>query len=570
MCRRRRCSLCGLLLWRVRIELGAAAARRPGRDAYGGGDQRRAALKDPMLLVDGSEQIDVPRDALCRAQEQIAVGLERVVENGQHVVLQLGVEIDQQIAARDHVHARERRIADHAVRGEDAQVAHFLGQHVALRVCAEEALQPFRRDVVQHRRGIAAGARHRERGLIDVGGEHLHSRHDIELAHVLAHQQRDRIGFLARRASRHPHADRVAGASMLEQSRDDFGLERCERLRVAEKCSDADQQIAKQQPRLIGVQAQQLQVILERADLAHLHASVHTAQEGLFLVAAEIVADALAQSGVDFLQRPVAVLCAVPLVGIVGDRIESVQAADILLQLRADLLGRQHQVDEPAGHGARWHAVVSRAAGAVSLRDGQAALLLDRLDAERSVGAGSRQDDAHRALVPLLGDRREEDVDRIALALPGFQVLQDQLGPLQRQHVLRRQHVDVACLHASAVRRVHDRHFRAPADDLGEQGLAVSAQMGDDDERSLELVRHRGKQLLQSLHAARRRTDADDEKSIVRLGPSFGRAHMNLGQWGCFVGRVAARLRSCLTCGNSATLTDQRARNPSGAAWIGG
>jgi hypothetical protein len=46
---------------------------------------------------------------------------------------------------------------------------------------------------------------------------------------------------------------------------------------------------------------------------------VHTAQEGLLLVAAEIVADALAQSGVDLLQRPVAVLCAAPLVGIVGE-----------------------------------------------------------------------------------------------------------------------------------------------------------------------------------------------------------------------------------------------------------
>jgi hypothetical protein len=104
---------------RVRIEL-CPAPGHPGRDAHGRGEQRRTTLKDSMLLVDGDEQIDVPRDALCRPQEQIAVGLERIVEDGQHIVLQIGVEIDQQIAARDHVHARERRIADHAVRGEDA------------------------------------------------------------------------------------------------------------------------------------------------------------------------------------------------------------------------------------------------------------------------------------------------------------------------------------------------------------------------------------------------------------------------------------------------------------------
>ena len=145
ICRRRRCSRGGTVARRIRIDLAHAAARHPGRDANAGGDQRRAPLKDSMLLVDCGEQICVTRDALRRAQEQVAAGLERVVENGQDVVLQLGVEIDQQIAARDQVHARERRIAHHAVRGEDAQVAHFLGEHVALRIRAEEALQPLRR-----------------------------------------------------------------------------------------------------------------------------------------------------------------------------------------------------------------------------------------------------------------------------------------------------------------------------------------------------------------------------------------------------------------------------------------
>ena len=45
------------------------------------------------------------------------------MERRNEVLLQHGLEIDEHVAAADHVEARKRRVDEHVVFGEDAQVA---------------------------------------------------------------------------------------------------------------------------------------------------------------------------------------------------------------------------------------------------------------------------------------------------------------------------------------------------------------------------------------------------------------------------------------------------------------
>jgi hypothetical protein len=87
-------------------------------------------LKDPVLLVQRREQISVLRHVLRLAKKQIATWAQRVVEDRDQCVLLAGVEVDQQIATRDQVDPRKRRVADQAMRGEDTHVPRRLGDRV--------------------------------------------------------------------------------------------------------------------------------------------------------------------------------------------------------------------------------------------------------------------------------------------------------------------------------------------------------------------------------------------------------------------------------------------------------
>ena len=99
----------------------------PGvRGAAGGTDARqRAAARQRQLqvarqadvaplpvdlgvLVDRVELVEQAAGALARAEKQEPAGLQREVEQRQHRLLRVRLEVDQQVAARDQVHLRER------------------------------------------------------------------------------------------------------------------------------------------------------------------------------------------------------------------------------------------------------------------------------------------------------------------------------------------------------------------------------------------------------------------------------------------------------------------------------
>ena len=168
---------------------------------------------------------------------------------------------------------------------------------------------------------------------------------------------------------------------------------------------------------LLRVLPQPLDIALDRVELRDLHAPLHPAQEGLGLVAGEVVADLVAQDGVDLPPRLVERRRRPRSAGRRLDHaVEQSQAAGELDQPGAHLLRRQGEVHEAGGDGAVRHVRVLRPVAVGDLRQGQAAALLDRLDAERAVAVAAREHHAGRQLALVGGEGAEEDVDRLALA----------------------------------------------------------------------------------------------------------------------------------------------------------
>src|SRR5262249_34046260 len=88
---------------------------------------------------------------------------------------------------------------------------------------------------------------------------------------------------------------------------------------------------------------------------------------------------------------------------------------------------RNDKVDKAGRDGGFRHAALPRCGPVAALCDGQAAALLDRLDAERAIAAAPRQHDADRVLAFRFSERAEEDIDRLARHLAG-PALQEELA----------------------------------------------------------------------------------------------------------------------------------------------
>src|SRR5262249_51243402 len=116
----------GVLLEHALHEGGACRPLRGQRRLYRAG--RRAAGKgamwqfeiDPrvvrypfdtlekMLFVDGLEEIGVSRCALGDAEEEVATGVEGIMEPGENPFLHVPLEVHQQVTARDEIEPGKR------------------------------------------------------------------------------------------------------------------------------------------------------------------------------------------------------------------------------------------------------------------------------------------------------------------------------------------------------------------------------------------------------------------------------------------------------------------------------
>ena len=155
----------------------AGRARRPvvlDREPHqrpAGRDLLRIDLVRPIHRL---EQPVLLPHRLGRPQDQESRYVERVMEGRQHPLLQRRGHVDQDIAATDEIHMRERRIGGQVLASEDAAIADRFVDAVELVFLLEEAVQPLGRELGLDARGIAPGAGPLQRaGIAEIGGEDL-------------------------------------------------------------------------------------------------------------------------------------------------------------------------------------------------------------------------------------------------------------------------------------------------------------------------------------------------------------------------------------------------------------
>ena len=463
-----------------------------------------AAYIKTLLLVQLVEQAGVACQPLRGAQQQEAAGAQGVVERLHQAFLQVVVQIDQQIAARDQVHPREGRILDHAVRREDAHFADLLDHAPVLAVLAEPALQPFRRDAGQWC-PIASGAGTADRLVVDVGGEDLHLGAGSR-AHRLAQRDGDGVGLLAGGAAGHPDAQHVGAGAVGQHRRDRQRPQRLECDRVAEEFGHPDQELAEQQFVLVRMLAQIVDVVGDGFGLRHQHAALDAPHQGLFLVLAEVVADFLVQQFADGFQV-CGYITAYAVVALALMR--GVHLFLVGQQACRHLRHRQHGIDQAGGDRAGRHAG-HRLVAVAGLRQRQPAVILDRAQSLRAIAAGAGQHHAYGAVTLVFGQRGEEGIDRPAMLARRRRLayLQHAVGDGQRG--IRRNHIDMPRLDAHAVRCLQHRHAGAAADQLRQQAVVVRRQVLHQHEGQFAVRRHVREKRLECFQASGRGTDADD------------------------------------------------------------
>ena len=191
------------------------------------------------------------------------------------------------------------------------------------------------------------------------------------------------------------------------------------------------------------------------------------------------------------------------------------QARCVGMQARGHLLHGQREVHEPGLDRTLRHAVVL--GGLRGLRERQPAVFPDRPQAGGAVGASPRENDSHGVLALILGERAEERID--GLAQTGFCWLREpQQTPLQREHGVRRDDVDVVRLCASPVLCLLNRHPCVPAEQLSEHAGMASLQVLHDDHDHARVGRHLIEEAVQGLERPGRGSDSHEE-TVPRYRP---------------------------------------------------
>src|SRR5471032_283119 len=127
--------------------------RPPGDIEDRGADERQrrnSARTNPLRLVNAValvhllEQVARTLDGLRAAEKQKSTRPQRKVKRLQHLALHGSIEVDEQVAARDQVHSRKRRIAQDVVDSEHHFLTQFLTHLVTAAWLHKKPAQPLR------------------------------------------------------------------------------------------------------------------------------------------------------------------------------------------------------------------------------------------------------------------------------------------------------------------------------------------------------------------------------------------------------------------------------------------
>ncbi len=288
--------------------------------AHGKAEFSRPAATDvpiePLRLGDHLEAAVGVADRLRAAKKQNAALAQREMEKRDDLRLRLGAQIDQKIAARNQVEARERRIGQHILHREDHRRAQFGQYPVTVILLRKEAGKPRRRHVRLDRFRVEALSGARDRIRVDIGGEDLQLDVALRRRDLLAEQHGEGIGLLARAAPGNPDAERLIGRVAADQVGNDLLRQEIEHLRIAEEAGDVDEQVLGKKVEFAGVAAQHFEIPIHviGLDRRHRHAPLDPALQRARLVKREIVGGLRAQKIDDLgqpilLARPASAIC---------------------------------------------------------------------------------------------------------------------------------------------------------------------------------------------------------------------------------------------------------------------
>jgi uncharacterized protein (DUF2249 family) len=333
-------------------------------------------------------------------------------------------------------------------------------------------------------------------------------------------QHGERIRFLASRATGDPDSHDVSRFFVRENLRQ-MEFECLERFGIAEKVGDANQQVLKQSRRFAGMGAQKRQIIRKIGERVDLQTSGDAAQHRRAFIMREIVTGAclqkaqnIAQSGfVDAVRTPVTGLS----VGfedrfsrwrLRGRENQLIFVLDEAHQSRRHFVDAQNPIDHAGlNRGAR-HAIVFGFFGV--LRDGDATMFFDALNANRSVGIETRKHNGHSAPALRRGQRTEKEVDRHALAELVFHGRQTDDAILHHQVLTGRNDINVIRFQLHWLRHALHRHLRVVLKNFGKLTVEIRRQVQNDHESQPRIRRKPGKQALNHPDATRRTADSND------------------------------------------------------------
>ena len=306
-----------------------------------------------------------------------------------------------------------------------------------------------------------------------------------------ASSNRKRIGFLAGGAARHPDPDRFLRPFALEQFGKHVLGDLLEGLGIAEECRDRDQQIAEQRLRFVGIVTHNVVIFFQIVGARDLHPPRDPAQHGRTFVLGKIVTGAHPQMRENAPQQFLVEIADV------GNR-HAVLDPDQIDQPLGEIVDRHDKIGNAGGNRAARHRGIFGLARFLNQDD--AAGLLHRAHADRTVGAGAAQDDSE-AVAQFFGERTEEQIDRRALAARLIEFKRGNFVIDHLQPPIRRNDIDVIGFQMLPLTDFDDRHACARRDDIDELAAMLWVEMHDDDECGAGAVWQRREQVLQGRHA---------------------------------------------------------------------
>ncbi len=313
----------------------------------------------------------------------------------------------------------------------------------------------------------------------------------------------ERVRLLARRAAGHPGAHDARAPTRLQQVRQHVLAQVLPCLGIAEEARDADRRLLEQELDLAGVFPEVAHVVRQLVDLVQAHPPLDASVDGAHLVEREVVAGVRPEQDEDLLEGAQLL--------VLEDDLRRPYVGRVLFvgdDAGGQLVGGRDHVREPRLDGALGHARELR--GRQRLDEGGPRLLLDGAQAERAVRAHAREHDADAALLPVLGQRTEEEVDR-QVETARRRLRQEVQHAVEDRDVLaRRDDVDAVGLHRLAIRDLRDGHRGRALEQLHHRALVRGVEVLDDDVGHPAARRHVPEELLERLEAPGRRADADD------------------------------------------------------------